>query len=55
MQIELYVLCLAVLLGFVHIVLASHAASLQRGYRWTAGARDELLPPLTATVAGRAR
>jgi uncharacterized MAPEG superfamily protein len=52
MQIELYVLCLAVVLGFVHIVLASHSASLQRGYRWTAGARDESLPPLTG-VAGR--
>jgi len=39
-------------LGLLHIVLASHAASLQRGYRWTAGARDEILPPLSG-VAGR--
>src|SRR5881394_641437 len=52
MRIELYVLCLAVVLGFLHIVLASHAASLQRGYRWTASARDAALPPLTG-VAGR--
>jgi uncharacterized MAPEG superfamily protein len=52
MRIELYVLCLSVVLGFMHIVLASHAASLQRGYRWTASARDEVLPPLTG-VAGR--
>jgi len=42
----------AILLGFVHLIAASHAASLQRGYRWTAGARDETLPPLTG-VAGR--
>jgi len=42
----------AVALGLVHIVLASHSASLQRGYRWTAGARDELLPPLGG-IAGR--
>jgi uncharacterized MAPEG superfamily protein len=39
-------------LGLVHIVLASHAASWQRGYRWTAGPRDEIVPPLTG-VAGR--
>jgi uncharacterized MAPEG superfamily protein len=39
-------------LGLVHIVLASHSASLQRGYRWTAGPRDEPLPPLGG-VAGR--
>jgi uncharacterized MAPEG superfamily protein len=39
-------------LGLIHIVLASHSASLQRGYRWTAGARDKPLPPLTG-VAGR--
>ena len=52
MSIELYVLCLSVILGLVHIVLASHAASLQRGYRWTASARDKPLPPL-AGVAGR--
>jgi uncharacterized MAPEG superfamily protein len=42
----------AIVLGFVHLIAASHSASLQRGYRWTAGARDEALPPL-AGVAGR--
>ena len=39
-------------LGIVHIVLASHSASLQRGYRWSAGPRDQSLPPLQG-VAGR--
>ena len=29
-----------------------HIPAYQRGYRWTAGARDEVLPPL-AGVAGR--
>ena len=52
MTIELYALCLSVVVGLIHIVLASHAASLQRGYRWTASARDESLPPL-AGIAGR--
>jgi uncharacterized MAPEG superfamily protein len=52
LSLELHVLCLCVVLGFVHIVLASHSASLQRGYRWTASARDEPLPPLTG-MAGR--
>ena len=51
-SVEIAGLLAAVALGVVHIVLASHSASLQRGYRWTAGARDEPLPPL-AGVAGR--
>jgi uncharacterized MAPEG superfamily protein len=52
LRVELYVLCLSVILGFVHVILASHSASAQRGYRWAASARDEPLPPLTG-VAGR--
>ena len=52
MTLELQLLALSVVLGFVHIVAASHAASLQRGYRWTAGARDGVVPPLSG-VAGR--
>ncbi len=44
-------LALGVVLGLVQIVAASHAASLQRGYRWTAGPRDE--PPPLRGVAGR--
>src|SRR5262245_23358421 len=52
MNAELTILAFAIVLGFVHVVLASHAASLQRGYRWTASARDKPLPPLTG-VAGR--
>ena len=45
-------LALAVVLGLAQIVAASHAASLQRGYRWTASPRDEPTPPLRG-VAGR--
>ena len=45
-------LALAVVLGLVQIVAASHSASLQRGYRWTASPRDETTPPLRG-VAGR--
>ena len=52
MTIELRMLTFAVLLGVVQIVAASHAASLQRGYWWTASARDEAAPPLRG-VAGR--
>ena len=52
MNIELRMLVCSVVLGFVHIVAASHAASLQRGYRWTASARDQGVAPLTG-VAGR--
>jgi len=52
LSVELQVLTWSVVLGFVHIIASSHAASLQRGYRWTASARDEPLPPLQG-VAGR--
>jgi uncharacterized MAPEG superfamily protein len=49
---EVRVLIWSVVLGFVQIVAAAHAASLQRGYRWTASARDREVAPLTG-VAGR--
>lgn len=52
LDVELRILTWSVLLGFVHIVASSHAKSLQRGYRWTASARDGEMPPL-AGVAGR--
>ena len=45
-------LTLSVMLGIVQILAASHAASLQRGYRWSASPRDETMPPLQG-VAGR--
>ena len=51
MTIELRLLVCSVVLGFVHIVAASHAASLQLCYRWSASARDQAAP-LTG-VAGR--
>jgi uncharacterized MAPEG superfamily protein len=49
---ELEFLVLSVALGFVHIVAASHSASIQRGYRWSASPRDEPMGPLSG-VAGR--
>ncbi|HKA74496.1 MAG TPA: MAPEG family protein [Xanthobacteraceae bacterium] len=52
MTTELKLLALSVVLGFVHIVLASHAASFRYGYRWSATARDQSMPPLEG-VAGR--
>jgi uncharacterized MAPEG superfamily protein len=52
MTLELKMLALSIVLGLVQIVLASQAASLQRGYIWTASSRDEAVPPLSG-VAGR--
>ncbi len=52
MTIELRMLAFSIVLGFVHILLAAHTKSLQHGYRWSAGARDEARPPLTG-LAGR--
>ncbi len=45
-------LTIGVVLGLVQIIAASHAASLQRGYRRTSGPRDEPTPPLRG-LAGR--
>jgi uncharacterized MAPEG superfamily protein len=50
--VELRMLTLSVVLGIVQIIVASHAASLQRGYRWTASPRDSQVEPLRG-VAGR--
>ncbi|MGA8295050.1 MAG: MAPEG family protein [Rhodoplanes sp.] len=52
MTTELRMLAVSIVLGFVHIILASHAKSRVYGYRWSAGARDQAMPPL-AGVAGR--
>ena len=52
MSFELAMLAASCVLCFVQIVIASHAASFHRGYRWTASARDAEVPPLTG-IAGR--
>ena len=52
MTLELKMLALSIVLGLIQIVLASHAASLQRGYVWTASSRDEAVPMFSG-VAGR--
>jgi uncharacterized MAPEG superfamily protein len=52
MTTELRMLAFSIVLGFVHIILASHAKSRVYGYRWSAGPRDQAMPPL-AGVAGR--
>lgn len=46
-SLELQMLGYSALLGFAQIILASHTASFQRGYRWTAGTREEAVAPLT--------
>jgi uncharacterized MAPEG superfamily protein len=30
----------------IHLIASSHLISWQRGYRWTAGSREEAVPPL---------
>jgi len=45
-------LALSVVLGIVQIVAASHSASLQRGYRYTASPRDAAVQQLRG-LAGR--
>ena len=52
MNLELAMLAASCALCLIQIVIASHAASRQRGYRWTASARDSDVAPLTG-IAGR--
>jgi uncharacterized MAPEG superfamily protein len=47
MSPEAEFLAASVPLGLAHIIISSHAASFQRGYRWTASSREESVPPLT--------
>jgi len=53
MTTELALLAASVVLGIVHIIIASHLQSWQRGYRWTASSREHSVAPLTG-IAGRA-
>jgi uncharacterized MAPEG superfamily protein len=53
--LEIRLLGFSVVLGLVHIIAASHSASLQRGYRWTASARDQPVAPLVGTAGRLAR
>jgi uncharacterized MAPEG superfamily protein len=49
---ELTMLVLSVLLGLLHLILQSVAATLERGSGWNVSARDQVLPPLRG-MAGR--
>ena len=46
MTIELTMLALSIVLGFVHVMAAVRAVTRQYGSKWNMGARDEILPPM---------
>jgi len=52
MNFDLEMLVASCVLCLTQIIIASHAASLQRGYRWAASSRDAEVPPLKG-LAGR--
>lgn len=52
MSVELTMLALACVLGFVHLFLGAHFATQERGAAWNTGARDNT-PPLKGKLAGR--
>jgi uncharacterized MAPEG superfamily protein len=52
MSVELTMLALAAVLGFVHLCLGAHFATQERGAAWNTGARDNT-PPLKGKIAGR--
>jgi uncharacterized MAPEG superfamily protein len=52
MTTELVALVFAILLGFVHVLIAANESTKIRGVGWNAGPRDEPHRPLTG-VAGR--
>ena|SRR5689334_16543642 len=53
MTTELVLLLASVVFGIVQIIVVSHLQSRQRGYRWTAGSREQGVAPLIG-LAGRA-
>jgi len=52
MSVELTMLALACVLGFVHLFLGAHFATQELGAGWNVGARDNT-PPLKGRLAGR--
>ena len=46
MTTELRFLAATVILGLLHLIIDSHLISFQLGYRWTAGSREQPVPPL---------
>ncbi|HET9031684.1 MAG TPA: MAPEG family protein [Dokdonella sp.] len=52
MSIEIKMLVWSIVLGLVHILLASIFVTRQRGLKWNAGARDGVAEPLVG-IAGR--
>ena len=52
MSVELTMLALAAVLGFVHLFVAAHFVTQEHGAAWNTGARDNT-PPLTGKLAGR--
>ena len=51
MSIEMKMLVWSIVLGLVQIALASTFATLQRGLKWNAGARDGIPEPLIGIAA----
>jgi uncharacterized MAPEG superfamily protein len=52
MNVEMTMLALAAVLGFVHLFAAAHFVTQERGAAWNTGARDNT-PPLSGKLAGR--
>lgn len=52
LSIELKMLFGAVVLGLIHLLLAAHLVTSQRGLAWNVSAHDEKVPELTG-IAGR--
>ena len=52
MTTELYVLALSIVLGLVHLTLATTLVTAQRGLAWNFSSRETEAPPLTG-VTGR--
>ena len=51
MTVELQMLALSVVLGFVQLFAAAQGATMQRGAKWNMSPRDEKMPDLTGIPA----
>lgn len=52
MSVEMTALALAIVLGFIHLFIAVHVITNERGFMWNVGARDNT-EALKSNLAGR--
>ena len=51
MRIEILTLIASIVLGLIHLIVATQAATKQRGLKWNLSSREQKVPELTGAAA----